>query len=173
MTKRATPTSSPTSSGTIAEGDSLARESQWRAAVSRWIHGYAQAPPGRKTAAEQRVRWLIRESGPSIGQHNREQEQRRNAYRILWLSVLCGAVATALIILGIYTEDGTLPILAVGGWIGIIGSITSTIIYAFRLSATSQHPTNASLTAEEIVRARTFAEELDRDHHRSADDGVE
>ncbi len=163
MMNHAAPSPGAISPDPIGEGDALARESRWEAAVARWLDGYGNAQPERRSAAEQRLRWLLRESGTSPRQHNQVQERRRSAYRVLLLGVLAGAIATALIIAGMYTEPGTSPVLAVGGWIGIIASMACAILYAFRLSSAAKSPVSAPLTADEIAQVRSLAELLDRD----------
>jgi hypothetical protein len=147
----------------IIDGDALASQSRWRAAVARWVEASHFPSPERRSAAEQRLRWLIREVGASGAQCSPEREHRRNAYRVLMLAVLFGAIATALIILDMYTGEGTSPVLTIGGWIGIIASMACAILYAFRLSNAQRTPESAPLTADEIARARELAEALDHE----------
>lgn len=163
MAKRAAIPSRSISPDPVAEGDALASASRWRAAVARWVDASKHSSPERRAAAERRLRWLIHESGASHGQHAWEEERRRNAYRVLLLALLCGAIATTLIILGIYTTEGTAPILAIGGWVGIVASMTCAILYVFRLSKSGHRRESAPLTADEIAAARELAEELDRE----------
>ncbi|CAA9560245.1 MAG: hypothetical protein AVDCRST_MAG43-1904 [uncultured Thermomicrobiales bacterium] len=156
----------------IAEGDALARDGQWQAAVAHWVDGYAGLSPVEKSAREQRVRWVISASGTSAGQQDRDRYQRRVAYRILLLGIVFGGIATALVIAGSSTATGTSPILAIGGWIGITASIICAIVYAFRLSSASNRPLNLPLSDVEIAMARAIAETLDRqsaDHHANGD----
>jgi hypothetical protein len=147
----------------IIDGDALASQSCWRAAVAQWVEASKLPAPELRVVAEQRLRWLIHEAGAPDQQRNSERELRRNAYRVLMLAVLSGAIATALIILGMYTEEGTSPVLAIGGWIGIIVSMACAIFYAFRLSNAQRTPKSAPLTVDEIARARELAEALDRE----------
>lgn len=154
---------------TLSKGDALARDNHWQAALAQWTDGYAHLAPPEKSARDQRVRWLIRETGPGSEEQGREREQRRAAYRILMLGVLFGVIATTSIILGMFTVNGTLPLLALGGWIGIIGSMTSAIVYALRLSTAD----NLSLSQAEIAKAQALAGAIDRksaDHRDSSGD---
>ncbi|MDQ3541342.1 MAG: hypothetical protein M3440_11685 [Chloroflexota bacterium] len=176
MANPAPATPAPMSPNSISDGDALARGSQWQAAVAQWVDGYADVASTEQSAREQRVRWVIRESGTSIGEHNREQERRRNAFQILLLGMVFAAIATTLIVIGTASENGTVPVLAVGGWIGIVASITCAITYVLRLNRAAARPVNASLSDDEIARARALAEAIDRksagrDH--ATDDGVD
>lgn len=154
----------------------MARDGQWQGAVAHWVDGYARLSPVEKSAREERVRWVLSASGSSVAEQDRERDKRRSAYRILVLGVVFGAIATTLIISGISTANGTLPLLAIGGWIGIIASMTCAIIYVFRLSSGDDRPVNQPLSDEEIARAQAIAEVVDNDsadRRRAAGDKVD
>lgn len=106
---------------------------------------------------------MISASSSSVGQHDRKRDQRRTAYRILLLGMVFGIIATTLIIFGTSTANGTSPVLAVGGWIGIIASITCVIVYVFRLSSAGNRPVSHSLSEDEIATAQALAEAIDRE----------
>lgn len=147
----------------IPDGDALARDSQWHAAVSQWVDGYAYVSAAERSARARRVRWVLRECGTPISEHNREQEERRKAYRILLLGMVFGAIATTMIVVGTYAENGTSPLLAVGGWIGIVASSACAVIYVFRLHRASDLPDHAPLSNDEITQAQALAETIDRE----------
>jgi len=157
----------PERSDPVREGDTLARQSHWQAAVSRWLEGHASTTPALRTAADQRLRWLVGEAGPSPGKRDHEGHQRRNAYRMFLLAVLSGVVATVLIILGMQTADGWSPVLAIGGWIGIVASMTFAVAYALRLHTADQPADSTPLTAEVIAQAQTIAACLDHQQAES------
>lgn len=127
--------------------------------MSLWIDGYEHATPAERTERDRRVRWLLHEAGEPIDQTQSDERPRRAAYRVLMLGMVFGAIATILILSGASTDDGTLPILAVGGWIGIIASIICAVTYVFRLSSAAGAP----LRHDEISRARSLADVIDRD----------
>lgn len=175
MTNPAPAAPAPMSPNPISDGDALARGSQWQAAVAQWVDGYADVASAERSAREQRVRWVIRESGTSIGEHNREQERRRKAYHILLLGMVFAAIATTLIVIGTASENGTVPMLAIGGWIGIVASITCAITYVLRLNRAGARQVNASLSDDEIARAQALAEAIDREsagRRQATDDGA-
>lgn len=126
--------------------------------MSQWVDGYDHAPSTERAERNRRVRWLLHEADPSIGNRHPRQRLRRDAYRVLMLGIAFGAIATTLVIIGISSGDGTQPVLAVGGWISILASITCTIIYVFRLSSAADPP----LRDDEIERAGRLASALDR-----------
>lgn len=152
----------------VREGDALARRSQWQPAVSHWLEGHTSDAPELRTAADQRLQWLIWEAGSSIGQRDGEKRHRHDAYRLFLLAALSGAIATVLVVLGTRTVEGSSPVLAIGGWIGILASMIFTIAYALRLFDADHPVDNAPVTDELIARARNLAAHLDRQQAASS-----
>lgn len=106
---------------------------------------------------------MIAQSGTSISAHNCEQGHRRKAYRILLVGIALAVIATTLIVFGTFAADGTVPWLAVGGWIGIVASVACAILFVLRLNRAGVHRVNAPLSDDEITRALELAEAIDRE----------
>ncbi len=162
MTDPAIASPQPERSNPVRDGDALARQSQWQSAVARWLEGHASDAPELRSAADQRLHWLILEAESSGGMRDREESPRRNAYRMFLFAVLAGAVATVLVVLGTRTAGGTSPPLAIGGWIAIVASMIFAIAYALRLHDADHPVGNAPVTDELITEARRIAAHLDR-----------
>jgi len=168
MTDSAGASPIPERSDPVREGDAFARQSQWQSAVSRWLEGHTSEAPELRTAADQRLHWLIAEAGSSHGIRDREKRQLHDAHRLFLLAVVSGAVATVLILLGTRTADGSSPVLAIGGWIGIIASMVLAIAYALRLHDANRPLSDVPVTDELVTQARTLASHLDRQQATTA-----
>lgn len=148
----------------IQSGDELAREGRWQAAVACWLDARASAPA--RQAAEERLRWILTESGHVPLVHNRREEHRRTAYRILVAALGFGALATALVVTGTHAEGGTSYPLAALAWIAIAAALAGGIAFALRLGTNPIGSNGPPLTSAEISQARKLARSLDRDVDR-------
>lgn len=161
MTDPAIASPQPERSNPVRDGDALARQSQWQSAVARWLEGHASDAPELRSAADQRLHWLIAEAESSRGKRDREESRRDDAYRMFLLALLAGSAATVLIVLGMQTAAGTSPLLAVGGWLGIVASMFFAIAYTLRLHDADHPVGNSPVTDELIAEARRIAARLD------------
>ncbi len=144
--------------GDIAQGDHLARNGEWSAALTHWR--IALDGPDAARASE-RMRWFLRETGsdslkPGSGR------TRRPAYRALLAAAIAAGMGTVVTMLGIGRSGIEGTTIAAVAWTCFAVAIGLTLFFARLLMRPPDCMPSMPIDGEAIAVAMTRASAIER-----------
>lgn len=148
-------TPEPTSTATLADGDSAARDGRWVDAVTIWVR---LREGSFRQEADERLRWLLDET---TARESREPASSISPWSIILAATGFGLLGTAIVLTGERTTGSLAVVASVSAWACYLASGVLILTYAFILHRRDRPGTH--ITEADIDVASQVARQLD--HH--------